>query len=178
MIMQQIQCCRLIPDAPSGCGADQFLNHMLVTEYYDGPISGFLRCETCSSVYFFTTVAWSRSSFVRVIALASVPEDSWPRLISFFGQTPSGRHWIPTMLSRPSEEELDQIEAFLGSITSEAGATTLLLAWDITLSSVLAVRRVNGLPTPSDLNLLAPRWSGAKSAADWFADLGMTPPDR
>jgi len=105
---------------------------MLVTGYYDEPNSGFLRCEACSSVYFFTT------------------------------------------LSRPTEEALDRIEAFLETIISQAGSTILLMAWEKFSNKVLAVRKVTGLPTPSDLNMFAPRSLEAKSAADWFDDLGMT----
>jgi hypothetical protein len=174
MDMQQIQCCGMITDAPSSARVDQLLRHMLVTDYYDGPTSGFLRCEACSSVYFFTTVAWNGNGFVRVIALASVPEDSWRQFISFFGETPSGPQWIPSMLARPSEEALDRVEGFLESITSQAGATTLILAWEKFSDKVLAARKVTGLPTPSDLNMFAPRSPEAMSAVDWFADLGMT----
>ena len=169
----QIECCRLVSDSPSIHGVGQMLDHMLVTDYFDGPIAGFLRCDACSSVHFFTTIAWSRNSFVRVIALATVPEDSWFKLISFFGEIPSGQCWIPPILSRPTEQELDRIEAFLKSITAQAGVTTLILAWDITSTKVLAARKVEGLSPPSDLNMFSNNRLATKSAGNWFANLGL-----
>ena len=135
------------------------------------------RCEACCSIYFFTTVAWSRQHAIRIIALAPVSKDSWPRLITFFEEEPSGQQWIPTMLKRPTDQELDRIEGFLKSVTSEAGATIFLLAWDIKAHKALGARKVNGLPTPSALNMFDPSWIGTKSAADWFAEFGMRLPE-
>ncbi len=118
------------------------IERMLITDYYDGAITGFVQCPVCSATYHFVTLDWSESHLNRVIALSLLPADSLMRIVSFFSEEPATGKWIPQLLQRASDEDLDRIEAFLSEITRRAEPPSILLAWNIATDEVLAARNV------------------------------------
>ena len=168
-----ITCCKNIPSIASRDVANSIIEHMLITEYYDGPLSGFIQCPTCLSVYHFVTLDWGQSHFTRVIGLSSVPSDSMARLTSFFSEVPSRSQWIPELLRKARDRDLDRIEAFLSEILTQAEPPSIVIAWTISSNRLLAARKVSN-PAPgqcisiSDLPI-----SEMRNTYDWFGDLGL-----
>jgi hypothetical protein len=98
-----IACCQEVPHAPELMAASTLLERMLVTGYYNGPLSGFLQCPTCGSTFYFFTIDWSRDKFTRVIALRPLPGEAMQRLVNFFSESPQWPQWIPRKMQRPSD---------------------------------------------------------------------------
>lgn len=172
--VQAVVCCQALPAVASHEIDDSLIRRMLVTDYYDGAIGGFLQCPVCLSVYHFITLDWSDNHFVRVIALSLVPADSMAKLASFFGEVPGNAPLIPQRMRRPSEEELDHIEAFFAAITRDAQPPSIVVAWDVSSSKVLAARKVSNPSPVSFRDLLGCDEPNPGPRYDWFKDLGVT----
>jgi len=171
--VQPITCCKGVPGVAAHDVADALLSHMLVTEYYDGAISGFVQCPVCRSVYHFVTLDWTPSHLVRVIALSLLPADSMTRLVSFFSEAPPRGQWIPKILQRATDQDLDRIEAFLSEITAKAEPPSLVLAWNVITTEILAARKISALTPDHFISLFDLDARAARERADWFGDLGV-----
>jgi hypothetical protein len=171
--LQPITCCKAIPGVASHHVAESMIDHMLVTDYYDGPTHGFLQCSGCSSVFHFITLDWSHDHSVRVIALSLLPADSMARLECFFGDVPSRKQWIPTALVRASDSYLDRLETFLSEITRQAERPSIVMAWNVSTNEILAARKVGPLSPDHYVSMFDPDTPEAGARHDWFADLGL-----
>ena len=108
--IQPIISCTAVPDVAYRDFVGTRIEYMLITEWYDGATSGFIQCSAVSPIYHFVTLDWSQSHAIRIIALSVVPSDSMTRLISFFPETPPRGQWMPKILQRASEQDLDRID--------------------------------------------------------------------
>jgi hypothetical protein len=172
---RQLTCCVSAHDATSHDVAAAMVRRMLITEYYDGAVAGFLQCPACSAVYRFVTLDWSQNRFVRVIALSLLPADSMTRMVSFFAEVPPPGKWVPRMLQRPSDEDLDRIDAFLAEIVARAEPPSIVLAWNIDTDEVLAVRPAPPRSPEDYLSLFDFETPRTGEQHDWFAELGLNP---
>lgn len=50
-------------------------SRMLITNYYDGPIEGFVECHTCGRLYAFRKLAWDEDQDLRIFGLAPLDDD-------------------------------------------------------------------------------------------------------
>lgn len=107
-------------------------------------------------------------SFLWLHCLHKPTQALWP----FFGE-PEGKKWVPPILRRASDEDLDRIEPFVSSITSHAGEPVAVLAWNVLTSRVWAARRVDETVTDYVVALLN-RQAGEKLPFDWFEYLGLS----
>jgi len=171
--LHQIICCKAIPREISHEVANPIIEQMLITEYYDGPISGFLQCSACESVYHFVTLDWSQSHFVRVIALSLVPADSMARILSFFAEVPAKPQWTPQILQRATEQDLGRIEAFLSEILAGAEPPSIVMAWNILTNEILSARTVGTLSSDHFVSMFDMDTQTPHEAHDWFAHLGV-----
>jgi hypothetical protein len=170
--LQAITCCQAIPPLASPEVADTLLENMLITEYYDGASAGFVQCPVCASVYHFITLDWSQNRFVRVVALSLVPADSMARLQSFFAEAPPRSRWIPKLLQRASEQDLDRVEAFLSEILARAESPSIVLAWNVATGQVHSARNVSGLSSDQVISLFDLDRPVTQRQYDWFRELG------
>jgi hypothetical protein len=168
-----ITCCKAIPGAASQDVAGSMIEQALITEYYDGAISGFIQCSSYSSLFSFVTLDWSQSHWVRVIALSRLPPDSLTRLLSFFAEVPASAQWIPKVLQRPSDQELDRIEAFVTEITASAEPPSIVMAWNVRTNEILSARNVGPMSPDHFVSLFAFDAPAPPKQYDWFADLAV-----
>jgi hypothetical protein len=172
--IQPIIPCNAVPQGAWNNVAGTTIEHMLVTGYYDGATGGFVQCSAISPIYHFVTLYWSQSHTIRVIALSLVPADSWAKLTSFFSEKPQGGQWIPKILQRPSDEDLDRIERFLSEIVARAEPPSVVLAWNISTNEILAARQVGPISPDHLVNMFdLDDVRTARDTYDWFADLGV-----
>lgn len=167
---KRITCCQSISDLASTAVDDSLIEHMIVLDYYDGPIGGFLRCPACGKEYHFLTLDWNGEQAIRIIALAEVPANTFEQLACFFGESPNRKKWIPKLLSRASEQDLDRIEPFVAGLAALAAAPSIVLAWNVYTTEIVATRRVAPDVVPS----IIPIFERGGSRFDWFAYLGLT----
>jgi len=170
--IQPINTCNAVPEGAWNDAAGTTIEHILVTDYYDGARGGFMQCSAGSPLYHFITLDWSQSHSVRVIALSLVPVDSMAELISFFSENPARGQWIPKILQRASEEELDRIESFLSEIVARAEPPSVVLAWNSWPNEILAARQVGPLSPDHFVNMFdLDDVRTARDKYDWFAEL-------
>jgi hypothetical protein len=149
------------------------IERMIITDYYNGAIGGFVRCPVCSAVYHFVTLDWSESHLNRVIALSLLPADSMTRIVSFFSEEPAAGKWIPQRMQRASDEDLDQINAFLSDMTQRAEPPSILLVWNIKTDEVLAARNVGCIAPEDSVSMFDFDAPAGRKDHDWFAELDV-----
>lgn len=160
-----IACCEVISDA--------ILKQMLITDYYDGPLGGFIQCPTCSAVYYFRTLDWSRSHLVRIIVLSLLPTDSMEKLLSFFEETPPKSQWIPKRVQRANDRDLDQIEAFIAGIVAQAKPPSIAIAWNIASNEVISGCPVSHFAPDQWIGIFDADTGESWKQYDWFRELGI-----
>jgi hypothetical protein len=62
-----MECCQWIE---SQTQASMPFGRTVATEYYDGPIQGFVECSVCGKVYSFLKLDWDDSQDVRIFSFA------------------------------------------------------------------------------------------------------------
>ncbi len=74
---------------------------MVVLDWYDGPSSGVMLCNVCSTEYSFFTLDWSDDGTIRVFALAAASVGTVGHISELFGETPKWPLWFPSQLRTP-----------------------------------------------------------------------------
>ena len=162
-----VQCCESAPTNAAIRVSDEPFSQMVVLDYYDGPASGFIQCKACGAEYHFYLVDWDQLHNVRIFALAPLPEGSFERLFGVLGAIPDRPVWIPPLLSRASEEQLDELYANgLQEIIDQAATATLVIAWSARTERTLAMRGVDSSIAPKFVPLF--EYEALSDAFDWF----------
>jgi hypothetical protein len=123
-------CCQDLPDAtPTASPFDS----IIALTYYDGPLTGLLRCTVCDSEYWFETVAMSENQDFRVIYLSPVPPGSIAALLEVLKSVRPMRRldqspWAPSWIF-PSPEDQQIAERQLDTIVASASPPRLELEW-------------------------------------------------
>ena len=81
--------------------------------------------------------------------------------------------WIPKLLQRASDQDLDRIESFVFEITKEAKPPSIVIAWDVSTNTILSARHVDGLSPGHFTSMLDFRLDMDRNRYDWFTDLGI-----
>jgi hypothetical protein len=122
---------------------------MVVLDFYDGPISGFLQCKVCGAAYHFYMLDWDDLHVVRIFALAPVAEASLQRLFTLLNATPDRHVWIPPVFTRASEETIsDLYDRGIQDMIDRAATPTMVIAWSIRAEKTLAIRGVDSAAVP------------------------------
>jgi hypothetical protein len=88
-------------------------------EFYDGPVSGVLRCSTCRSVLRYKLLGWDERQEKRVFALAKMPEQVWDRIIALYPHDkPHFPVWVPAWVEL-GKDDLVKREATLQMILEQ-----------------------------------------------------------
>lgn len=100
-------------------GAPVF-GRVLVLDWEDGPVSGFIECGNCKNTYEFRTVAHDDAYDRRVMALSPVPNSGLNKLIDVLARylEPRWPTWVP-IWAFPSAEAHDEVEAELSRFVKQ-----------------------------------------------------------
>lgn len=168
-----IVCCQQCNKTSATVVVDDPFSPMIVIDYYDGPVSGFTKCKVCQTEYHFYLLDWDADHVVRIFALAKLPPKSFLRLSQIFNETPTRHVWIPSVLSRPSEEELSKIyQGGLQNILDSAERPSIVMAWSRKQEKTICLRAVDSTSS-ADL----PCWfdvADLTEVHDWFGYLQLT----
>jgi len=92
---------------------------IIAVEFYDGPVSGVVRCSNCSSVFQYKLLAWDERQEKRVFALAKMPSSAWDQIIALYSyDQPRFPVWVPKWVELP-KEELEKRESALQMILGQ-----------------------------------------------------------
>jgi hypothetical protein len=92
---------------------------IIAVEFYDGPVSGVVRCSNCSSVLQYKLLAWDERQEKRVFALARMPSRAWDQIIALYSyDQPRFPVWVPKWVEI-SKDELDKRESALQIILAQ-----------------------------------------------------------
>jgi hypothetical protein len=145
-------------------------NRMVILDRYDGPTSGILICEECSTEYAFSMIDWDLQQVIRVFSLADLPSGSLQEVIDFFGQAPEWPVWFPAQLKAPTQELRSRL-GILDRILERAGMPKFIVAWSRSLKRPIASRPVQ----PEVLQEIADWFTldDLDQVYDWFSYLGL-----
>lgn len=145
---------------------------IVVLNYYDGPTSGVIQCDSCLATYKFTMIDWDDYQNVRVHAFAPLPSESFRRIVDLLSkyEPPKWPIWYPL---RPyaSDQLYDSVEKQIHESLELAEPATLAVALSQWGEKVLAVRNLS----ESDMNDVKDWFSleDPKAARDWFDFMGL-----
>jgi len=173
-IMQSISsCCKTTPTTIPAVVSDDPFSQILVLDYCDGEIGGFLKCRVCDSEYNLFMLDWDDAHLVRIVALAPIADGSFQRLFTIFNARPDQRRvWTPPVWSRASEERLEELyESGIQDVIDHAATPTIVIAWSIKTERTLAMRKVDPSAVPPLVS-----WFDQQpppSHFDWFGYLRL-----
>jgi hypothetical protein len=123
-------CC---PRAATLVGKGSPFGKIIAMEFYDGPVSGVVRCTSCGSVLQFKWLAWDERQEKRVFALARMPGEAWDEIIALYAHDqPRFPVWVPKWVDLP-KDELDKRENALQTVLARRGEW----AWIVLMSRYL-----------------------------------------
>lgn len=123
-------CCH---EAATIVGKGSPFGEVIAVEFYDGPVSGVLRCRNCGSVLQFKWLAWDARQDKRVFALARMPGQVWAEIIALYAHDqPRFPVWVPKWVDL-AEDELIKREGALQRILGQRQEW----AWIVLLSRYL-----------------------------------------
>lgn len=146
---------RLLP-AVFNPGIKKLSLKLIMTDYYDGPTAGLLKCELCGRVYKFLMVDWDDRQEVRIHALTPMPTESFTRLEELTAK--HGPKWWP---------EGAEVEEVL----AQSGDATVMAAFSRWAEVIFAARTV----TEADLKDVQ-EWmfrTDFENIRDWFSFLDI-----
>ncbi len=170
---QPLTCCKEAVASHPAIPSKDLFSTMIVIDYYDGPIAGFLVCKLCQSHYYYYMLDWNADHSVRIFALAPVTATLFPKLYTLFQGHPTSLIWIPPVLAhRPSEEQIDELYASgLQEAIDSAGVVELVVGWSIVESKPISIRRVT-----TSLTQHLRSWFDLETLSDlfdWFSFLSI-----
>jgi hypothetical protein len=78
---------------------------IIAVEFYDGPVSGVVRCSKCSSVLQYKLLAWDERQEKRVFALSKMPSHAWDQIVALYSyDQPRFPVWVPKWVELPKDE--------------------------------------------------------------------------
>ncbi len=135
--------------------ANDFVGCQIFTlDYYDGPVSGVMKCATPFKAYRFRMLDWDASHNVRLFSVASLADD----LFNDFVDT----------LSRPSANIEERYEN-LSNILECADTDNLIIGWRNSDDTVFAVKEIR----IEDRVYIHDWFSVSEPSKDWFAYLSL-----
>jgi hypothetical protein len=163
MPLKMLLCCQEFTDPH---GSLKPSAKVLAFEYYDGPTSGVLRCEVCSSVWRFEMIDSDDAIKQRVFALAPMPETSFDELVQVnlrFGE-PRWPIWAPTWRFE-NEEQGREVESLVDRVLSTAHLVQSVIVSAGILQPIKAARQLS----PSEMFEIG----SPQAERDWFAFLSV-----
>jgi len=147
-------CCRELPAFPE---AKSPFSKLIALGWYDGPTSGVLECDICSTAYRFEMLDqdpdWDEGLDIRIFSLSPLPTGAFAELVEvceeFFG-SPDWPIWV-LIWDFGSEAEKNQAAQKIHQIQNRAMNPQLIVATRSLSKELIAARRV-----------------------DWFALLGLS----
>src|SRR5271166_3923621 len=90
---KSLLCCQ---EAASLAGKGSPFAEIIAIEFYDGPVSGVVRCSRCSSVLQYKLLGWGEHQEKRVFALAKMPSPAWNQIVALYSyDQPRFPVWVP-----------------------------------------------------------------------------------
>lgn len=78
---------------------------IIAVDFYDGPVSGVVRCSSCRSVLRYKLLAWDERQEKRVFALAKMPSHAWDQIVALYSyDQPRFPVWVPKWVELPKDE--------------------------------------------------------------------------
>lgn len=133
---------------------------VLITDYYDGPVSGVAVCRECSQPYRFTLLARSGSDS-RVYSFAPLPTVVYHEIIEMLSkyEEPRWPRWFPSNTSTTEDDMERAFEAVDAILQRNAGAPCLVIVSDDGLESITKAMSMSV--------------EDVRDVVDWFEFLGI-----
>lgn len=137
-------CCKSVSAAAPIAVVDDPFSPMIVLDYYDGPVGGFLKCRTCGAAYHFHMLDWDAARLTRIFALTPISEATYQRVLAVLGAHADRHVWIPPVLSRASEEAIEGLyQAGIQKVVDDAGKPSVAVAWSVRAEKTLTTRGID-----------------------------------
>src|SRR5262249_1476868 len=86
-------CCKTLDSLR---GKSRPFAEIMALDFYDGPVSGLMRCQDCQSVFRFELLAWDETQETRVFALAKLPNKVFNQMVELYSyDQPQFPVWVP-----------------------------------------------------------------------------------
>jgi hypothetical protein len=132
---------------------------VLVLDYYDGPVSGIVRCASCETCYQFHLLDWDADHVIRVFCLSEIAKD------------------VADEFKRIQSEAVAASPARyrrLLDLLPETVSHWIIVAWRNSDHSILAARVADRLAFDQITDqLFQEGWSFENASYDWFGYVGL-----
>lgn len=152
--------------------SDPELRKMVIWDWYDGPETGLLICDTCQAQFFFYMVDWSDDRNVRVFALQQTKASAVDSLVNLVQEQPQWPIWMPRRLKFPTESDRHWIDRLDSLVLGELDAPSHILAWSNVTHLPLRIAEIPRANSQYTRRLLESE--SVLSPHNWLGDLGMS----
>ncbi len=167
-------CCKgLICGHVSKALPSPFEKHILLN-YYDGALTGVLKCGACVTAYTYSILDWDNSRTRRIFALSVLPDgifDEIVKVLSTATHSPTWPTWAPGR--HEGESELSGRDRELQRLLSQAGPPIVVILADSTVGTISATRVPERELLPEIQQATDKEMGLPNSARDWFDYLGV-----